>query len=308
MKAINKILKRLIQNFILRDLHRRQIVALMLLGKQHALRVKALRNIKSIHEAEFKVFSQWGEDGIIQYLINNVEIESKTFVEFGVETYEESNTRFLLMQDNWKGLVIDGSAESIKRCKSDYIYWRHDLTAVEAFITKDNINTIIKENLGEGDIGILSVDVDGNDYWIWEAITVINPRIVICEYNSVFGCEHAVTIPYNEGFNQTQAHYSTLFWGASLGAFCHLAEEKGYDFVGSNSVGCNAFFVRKDLSGNLKVYSAKEGYVESKYRESRDIHGNLTFISGKERLKVIADEEVFDIGAGRLRMIKEIYR
>jgi hypothetical protein len=256
-------------------------------------------DVRSIQETEFQVFSQFGEDGIIQFLISNVDIPHKTFVEFGVEDYKESNTRYLLVNDNWSGLVIDGGQANIESIKSDAIYWKHDLTALSAFITKDNINSLIASRFS-GDIGLLSIDIDGNDYWIWDSINVVNPRIVICEYNSVFGKKHNISIPYSEDFVRKKAHFSHLYFGASLRALCMLAEKRGYFFVGCNSAGNNAFFVRKDVIGNLPVVSQEEGYVASKFRESRDEHGNLNFISGENRIKLIASMSVFDFKTGRM--------
>jgi len=209
--------------------------------KQHGI-------YENIHDAEFKVFSQFGEDGIIQYLIHNIGIDPicQKFIEFGVGDYTESNTRFLLINDNWTGLVIDGGEQYIDNIRKDDIYWRYDLTAVNSFINKENINQIFLDNKFSGEIGILSIDIDGNDYWIWECIEVVNPIIVIVEYNSIFGGKSATTIPYDPFFMRGKAHYSHLYWGCSLKALCLLAEQKGYCFVGSNSNANNAFFVRKD--------------------------------------------------------------
>jgi hypothetical protein len=259
-----------------------------------------------IHETEFKVFSQFGDDGIIQYLINNIEIESETFIEFGVENYDESNTRFLLINNNWEGLVIDGDGDNIEYIKNDSIYWKQELTAIHRFVDRDNINEIIAGNGFEGEAGILSIDIDGNDYWIWESITAVSPAVVIIEYNSVFGINHAITIPYDAAFNRTQAHSSNLFWGASLKAMCLLAERKGYLFVGANSHGNNAYFVRKDKIGKIKPVSLEAGYVRSRFRESRDAHGRLTYLSGDERLKAIEDMTVYEVEKGATVKIKEL--
>ncbi len=278
----------------------------ILLAQSHIHRIRELKHIHSLREVEFKVFSQWGEDGIIQFLINKVPIEHDTFIEFGVEDYTESNTRMLLMNDNWQGMVIDGSNDHIRYIKSDDIYWRYALTAQCHFITRDNINDIISRAGMKGDIGLLSIDIDGNDYWVWEAMDVVNPRIVICEYNSVFGSECAVTIPYDDKFHRTKAHYSNLYFGASLPALCILAERKGYDFCGSNSVGTNAFFVRKDLSHSIKTVTAKEGYVLSHVRESRDSHGNLSYLAGLERMNVMKDLKVIDITSNRLVRLRDL--
>lgn len=154
------------------------------------------REIKSLKDAEFQVFSQWGDDGIIQYLIKNTDIQNETFIEFGVQDYTESNTRFLLMNNNWKGLILDSSEPYMKIVKEDPLYWRHDLNAVCAFITTDNVNSLFTDNGFRNNIGLLSIDIDGNDYWVWEKINSVDPDIVIVEYNSVFGFSKAVAVPY----------------------------------------------------------------------------------------------------------------
>ncbi len=257
--------------------------------------MKSRGPLERLSEAEFKVFSQFGDDGIIQYLINNVSISTETFIEFGVENYLESNTRFLLVNNNWSGLVMDHSEQYVKFIRNDEIYWKHELTAVQAFITRDNINEIISQNGFAGEIGLLSIDVDGNDYWIWESIECVSPIIAVLEYNSVFGARHAVTVPYDKMFNRTEAHYSNLYWGASLKALCLLATRKGYGFVGCNSGGNNAYFVRKDKLGLIKTTSVERGYVLSHFRESRDRNGRLTYVTGADRFKVIGDMMVYDV-------------
>ena len=151
--------------------------------------------LEKIRDAEFKVFSQFGDDGIIQYLIRAVGPLPDRFIEFGVESYREANTRFLLINDNWSGLLIEGSAAHVESIRQESIYWRHDLTAVQAFVDRDNVNQLFRGNGFTGPIGILSIDIDGNDYWVWEAIDCVDPTIVIVEYNSVFGPSMALTIP-----------------------------------------------------------------------------------------------------------------
>ena len=278
-----------------RDISRELEAILLLNAGLHIHRINNLDSVEKLDEVEFKVFSQWGEDGIIQYLIHNIPIENKLFVEFGVEDYQEANTRFLLINNNWKGIIFDGAPKNIKAIINSDIYWKYDLKAELHFITKENVNSIIKNNNIPEDIGLLSIDIDGNDYWVWEAINSIYPRIVICEYNGVFGNDKAVTIPYNPDFIRSKAHYSHLYFGASLKALCFLAEQKGYDFVGSNSVGSNSFFVRKDLSKNLPIKTAVDGYIESNIRESRDKNNILTYETGKNRLELIKHLPVIDV-------------
>jgi len=264
----------------------------------------------NIHDVEFQVFSQFGDDGIIQYLIHNVKVENQVFIEFGVGNYVESNTRLLLINNNWKGLVIDGFQDYIDYIQNDFIYWKYNLTAICAFIDKNNINQLISQYLEEHqlskEIGILSIDIDGNDYWIWKCITVVDPVIVIVEYNSHLGSDHSLTVPYEHSFNKTEAHYSNQYWGASLKAFFTLAQRKGYQFIGCNSAGNNAYFVREDRLGNLKSLTVEEGYVESKFRDSRDQEGKLSFLNGKRRLEVIQKMPVYDIENDRLLPLKEI--
>jgi len=238
--------------------------------------------------AEFQVFSQWGEDGIIQHLIRHVPIARPIFVEFGVENYTEANTRFLLVNNHWSGLIMDGSAKNIQSVKRDALYWRHNLKAVAAFVTRENINQLLAENGVSGEIGLLSIDVDGNDYWIWEAIDTVNPAIVIMEYNARFGPEQAVTVPYDPAFQRAKAHHSMIYYGASLAALVGLGRRKGYAFVGANRAGNNAFFVRRDLlAAPLAECSATAGYVPCQFRETRDASGRLLFLSPEQEAQVL---------------------
>lgn len=262
-------------------------------------------DIRCLQEAEFKVYSQWGDDGIIQYLLSILEIKNKVFIEFGVEDYEEANTRFLLKNNNWRGLIIDGVKENISKIVARDEFWRYDLTAKAAFVTRENINALILDSGFSGDIGLLHIDIDGNDYWVWKAIDVVAPVIVIIEYNSVFGSEKLVTVPYDPAFLRSKAHHSFLFWGASLPALCDLAQEKGYVFIGSNSNGNNAYFIRKDCfrDSALKALTAQEGYVCSCFRESRNERGDLNYLAGDARLKAVRGCLVFNIKTSTLEVL-----
>ena len=150
---------------------------------------------------------------------------------------------------------------------------------------------------------MLHIDLDGNDYWIWKEINVIQPIIVIIEYNSVFGYDNPWTIPYDSKFFRTEKHYSNLYWGSSLLSLCDLATEKGYIFIGSNSAGNNAYFIRKDMANGFRSLTAKEGYMSSKYRESRDIQNQLTYLSGLDRLKILKGLEVFNTRIEKIEII-----
>jgi hypothetical protein len=241
-----------------------------------------------VHGSEFRVFSQWGEDGILQHLLRHVAVSRKLFVEFGVQNYTESNTRYLLMNNNWSGLVIDGSSENVDYIKSDEIYWRYNLKAECAFITRDNINDLIRRNGIAGEIGLLSVDIDGIDYWVWEAIDCVVPSLVVAEYNARFGSERAVTVPYDAEFVRSSAHYSNIYYGASLAALCRLGKRKGYSFVGCNTAGNNAFFVLNELRPpGLPELTPEEGFVKLQFREARDASGSLAFLTGEQEAAIL---------------------
>jgi hypothetical protein len=259
------------------------------------------RSLASPHlqDYEFKVFSQWGDDGIIQHLVNSIEIKNRTFIEFGVETFFESNCRFLMMNNNWRGFVMDGSADCINYLRQSSFYWRYDLNAVSAFITRDNINTLLAQSGFDADLGILSVDLDGVDYHVLEAIQGFEPRILICEYNSVFGPKRAISVPYDPAFQRTAKHTSNLYFGASLPAMAHIAGKKGYSLVGTNSAGNNAFFIRNDLlNERIQAASVERAFTVSKFRESRDPAGKLTYLSGDQRIEAIRGLPVINVISG----------
>lgn len=239
-------------------------------------------------DCEFQVFSQGGDDGIIQRLVREVPVPERIFVEFGVQNYLESNTRFLLMKDHWSGLVIDGSQKYIDFIRRDPICFRHDLKAICAFVQTTNINQLLAEHLATKTIGLLSIDIDGNDYWIWKAMDAVEPAIVITEYNFRFGPSRAVTVPLDENFVRNQAHYSNIYYGASLKALWILANQKGYDLVCCNTFGNNAFWVKKDLRpASLPALTAEAAYCSGKFQEGKDRQGRPAFYSREEERQLL---------------------
>ncbi|WP_291271240.1 hypothetical protein [Geothrix sp.] len=285
---------------------RRQVAAtLELAGGTEARRVAALPPRTPLSETEFKVYSQFGDDGIIQYLIAHLPV-IPTFVEFGVEDYTEANTRFLLAHSQWRGLILDGRPDLDAVVAAQGLPMLYDLQVRSAFITAENINDLILGAGFSGEIGLLSVDIDGNDYWVWKAITCIQPQIVVAEYNAVFGPDRAVTVPYSPAFDRRQAHHSYLYFGASLRALCQLAEEKGYAFVGCNEAGNNAYFVRKDLSDPFLVVSPEAGFMDSRFRESRDTQGHMNRLAGPARLEAIAHLPVVDLESGQTLPLRDL--
>src|SRR5271156_6013918 len=190
MSLMQAIKKRLapVRSLVLGDMRSVATDNLLLSGRMASFLVRGMPTISSIQDVEFKISSQWGEDGIIDWLIEraNIPPAAQSFIELGVETYREANTRFLLQNRNWRGLIMDSSAVMVTAVREDALSGTHDLTALPVFITRENINELIASAGFGGDIGLLSIDVDGNDYWVWEAIHAVNPIICIVEYNAVF--------------------------------------------------------------------------------------------------------------------------
>jgi hypothetical protein len=257
-----------------------------------------LGKLNALCDAEFSVFSQWGEDGIIEWLISKSDDIPKTFIEFGVEDYRESNTRFLLQNRNWRGLVIDSSKEHVATIKRDQVSWRHDLTAASSFITRENIGNIIAKSGFSGDVGLLSIDIDGNDYWVWEEITDISPHLVVVEYNANFGDIQPLTIPYRPDFVRAVADASNLYYGASCKAFEELGKRKGYVLLGSNRVGTNLFFAREDRAAQLVQLVSDRSPRPCFVREARAPSGELMLLGGLSRTRLIRNMDVVNVMTG----------
>lgn len=258
------------------------------------------KNISTLSEIEFQVFSQFGDDGIIQWLINLLDIPNKTFVEFGVERYIEANTRFLLFSNNWKGLVIDGNNDNINYIKKDVASSFFNLQSIHSFITRDNIDELIKSKGFDKDLGLLSIDIDGNDYWIWKFLKDCNPVIVISEFNAEFDF-NPWTIPYKEDFVWDKTN-SIYYWGTSLQSLCDLADEKGYSFIGCNSHGNNAYFIRNDKMKDLKKLTCAEGFVKPNFSLSRKQNGEQ--FSDNEKRDMLVGKEVYNTRTNQIEIIK----
>jgi len=271
---------------------------IILLAQGLARANRQISCIDDFAEVEFSAYSQWGEDGIIDWLISKLPMISKTFVEFGVEDYREANTRLLVQMRNWRGLVIDGSFRHINNIKRQDVSWRYQLDSVCEFVTRDNINDLIRNSFPSEEIGLISIDIDGNDYWVWQAISCAKPVIFIVEYNALLGDLIPLTVPYISDFDRTKAHYSNLYFGASLPALVSLGVDKGYTFVGTNTTGVNAFFVRNDFSSVITESIRNISTYPSLFREARGINGDLLYLSGEKRLDIIRDCSFINTSTG----------
>lgn len=266
-------------------------------------KIDKIRDLSSI---EFSVFSQWGDDGIINWLTKLIPIKNKIFIEIGTEDYKESNTRFLLKYQNWSGHLYDADNTHISNIKKQSIYWKYDIKAHNFMINKDNINKIIGALKIPKEIGLLSLDIDGIDYWIWKELSIIKPIIFVCEFNSVFGNLKKVSVPYMKNFERTKFHYSNLAFGASLKAFKFISQKKGYIFIGTNSNGVNAYFIKKKYYKYLKDKIISKRSFNSKLSESRNKLGQKTFIRGLDRVKLIENLDLFDLDNNKKVKLKNL--
>ncbi len=208
-----------------------------------------MQNSKALEPYGYKVYSQNDEDGIIHEIFKRIGTTNKIFIEFGVQNGLESNCHLLLFY-GWSGLWIEGSEDFCKEIGIRFrpVIEKGQLKVANCFITKDNINEIFIREGFSGEIDLLSIDIDGNDLYVWEAIDVINPRVVVIEYNGKFPPD----LEWKQAYDPSHVwHVGTDWQGASLKSYEILGRNKGYQLVGTDLRGCNAFFVRRDLAGDL---------------------------------------------------------
>lgn len=274
---------------------------LILLGMNLILKSRSFYDSASLLEdVEIKVFSQNGEDGIIDYLVKKLRIKKPNFIEIGIQDYSESNTRFLYEQYYSSGLVIDSQINLREKVLSSGLnLWKGDLRIVEKFVSSKNIKEVILENC-DFNVDIFSIDIDGIDYWVLNNLPdTIKPKIIIVEYNSIFGHDLEVTVPDIDNFSRDSYHFSNLCYGASLKAYVNLMKIRGYYLLGVNRLRNNAFFISNNYSKETYFSSIKKLSMEectnSLFRESRSLDGNLNYLSVKDRKKQIDDCELIDL-------------
>ncbi len=272
---------------------------------------KFYSEINCLQQADLKIYSQNGEDGIIDYLLNKLNISSPNFVEIGVGNYRESNTRFLYNKVHPKGLIIDCLDNLEKKVKPHINLWKGDLTIHEDMITSKNINEIISKYCNFN-IDLFSIDIDSIDYWAISELKSNISKIFIAEFNPVFGPELEITVPDIDGFNRSKYHYSNLCYGMSLKALVKLMDKKNFYFVGTNLQKMNAFFISKDLKKEIFFPEIKlkefSEYTNSNIRDSRDKNNNLNYLSGNKKIKAIENCEVINLkeGINKIEKLKNL--
>ena len=270
-----------------------------LLGQSAILSSRsASHNFKELWDAEVKVYSQWGEDGILDYICEAIGISKPNVIEIGSGNFIECNSRFLAESRNANIIAVDGRNDLTDTVKTSSVFWKSCIIPLVDWVTPSKINSIIQ--LGEnrfGKINIFSIDLDGNDYWILKEANLNQIDIVVLEYNPLFGAIKEVTVPRDDEFNRYKKHFSGLYYGASLKAYINLLSNKNFSFIGTNRVGNNAFFIKSNLLDNFKISTPSnlEKYVDWRIRESRDISGRLSYLSGKDRLEIIKELPLIEL-------------
>jgi len=206
--------------------------------------------IKNLNKNEFQLYSQNGEDGILYAIFSKIGTTNKYFVEFGVQDGSECNARLLREQMGWHGLMMDGGSHNSPHVKKE-------------FITAENINDLFIKYKVPEEFDLLSVDIDGNDYWVWEKLDhKYSPRVLVIEYNASIPPDRSLSIKYEPDFRWDGTNY----FGASIGALVKISEKKGYRLVVCDRNGVNAFFVRNDLiQDNFILHSPNELFYPPGY-------------------------------------------
>lgn len=245
--------------------------------------ILALQNIDSVYNKElqknpdsllpygFKVFSQCDEDGIIEKIFDEIGTTNKTFVEIGSGDGSENNTHYLLLK-GWKGVWIDGSESRIAHAKKTFGVSKR-LDIVHSFLDKDNAEQTLLSSLtkiGEDKIDFLSIDIDGNDIHVLEALKDIDARMICMEYNPAFRPPLAISVKYDE----KHTWKNDIYHGSSLQAFYDVLSKRGYALVSCNLSGYNSFFVKQSELKNLKPLTPKEAYQPSRLWTVHLKHGH----------------------------------
>jgi hypothetical protein len=205
----------------------------------------------------FGIFSQNGEDGLLLALLKEAGTTSRRFAEIGCG-HNGGNSGFLAYELGWSGLMVDADSELAQTCR---IKFPERVAVVETWVTAETIDGLLSTHGVTGEIDLLSIDIDGNDFWIWKAVTVASPRIVAVEYNAHFGSDRAVVVPYERDFDRHERN--PAYYGASLCALARLGTEKGYRLVAVEPRGANAFFLRNDVAPHVPAVDPREVFRRS---------------------------------------------
>lgn len=196
------------------------------------------------HTWEFSAFSQNGEDGILDVLRKQLENSNRYFVEIGSADGMQNNSSWLVVAEQYAGLMVEGNENLVNRAKRLIPHYSVGAECINMFVNSESIHNL-KALALYSNPDVFSLDIDGIDYYVAEAIFAagFRPKIFVVEYNSVFGPDRSMTVPYKEDFSFGVEHSTRLYYGVSVSAWRNLFSRQGYRFVTVDSKGINAFFV-----------------------------------------------------------------
>ena len=269
-----------------------------MIGNSHILNMRdKYHKIKKLFEVDYKIFSQNGEDGILDYILYQLGIQKPKFLEIGVGDYSECNTRFIFERCSSKGTIIDSLDNLDEKVKKNVLLWKGELNIINKSINSENILKILNENDTLNQLDLFSLDIDGIDYWILEKMPQNFSKIAVLEYNPLFGAELEITVPNIDNFSI----------GMSLKAAINLMDKKNFYFIGTNLFRNNAFFVSKDFIKEkfFKDLEVNDIYnsTDANFTESRDENGNLNYLKSKKRIEKILDCEVVDLSNDKNKIV-----
>jgi hypothetical protein len=231
-----------IQNYLL-DAYDRQRIGIAL-SKGALMRDARTIDLMRPGTWEFSGFSQNGEDGVLEVLRRQLRQANRYFIEIGTSDGIQNNSAWLVVAEQYDGLMIEGDPGLVDRARRTVMTYSVGAECHSLFVTR-RAGAEIRELALHPDPDLLSLDIDGNDYFVAEALLAsgFRPKIVAVEYNSAFGPDRSLTIEYRDDFVCERAHPSSLYYGVSLRGWRTFFERHGYRFVTVERKGVNAFFV-----------------------------------------------------------------
>ena len=270
----NQIRKLILKILSVNELNSNSQIHQTMIVNQYTLMKKLMtpQEMPSLKDVGFRLHSQFEEDGMLLYIFSVIGSSNKSAIELCAGSGETCMASNLIINHGWEALLIDGDKNNVDR--GIQFFSQHKNTSLhlpifkQAWLTTDNINQLIEENGFGGEVDLLSLDIDGNDYHIMEAITVVKPRVIICETHNVIPSQMALTIPYKAEFNRLDGPHQD-FSGVSLLGMSKLLKGRGYRLIGASHHGFNAIFIHEGVAEDFFPEVTIDAVHDNPYTKSR---------------------------------------
>jgi hypothetical protein len=272
------------------DLRDRQRIAIAL-AKGGAMMQARTIDLRDPGSWEFSGFSQNGEDGILDVLRRQLRQANRYFVEIGAADGIQNNSAWLVVAERYSGLMVEGDPLLAERARRMMLQYSIGAECLSMFVRRDNASQLLSQAM-HSDPDVFSLDIDGNDYYIADALmrAGLRPKICVVEYNSVFGPDRSCTVDYRDSFVFTSAHPTHLYYGVSVTGWRHFFARYGYRFIGVDQNGVNAFFVDPAHFDPAFLQGVKgSAFAENRYQWRKFRGGHA------QQMKLIADEKLITI-------------